>query len=78
MTEKAKKIGKRPFYTHNVNGPTVTYRQWLIGQALASCSAMPYVVNRDPRVTNEEILQGCAEYAVRCADMVLEKLAEEE
>jgi hypothetical protein len=69
MTEKAKFIGEKPVNSSSATSHDfyvgITYRQWLIGQALASCP--------DAR-TNK----GAAQCAIEVADCILEKLAEEE
>jgi hypothetical protein len=50
--------------------PVLTYRQWLIGQALSGVAANPYWDDSD--------YYGCARVAISYADAVLEKLDSEQ
>ena len=74
MTPEAKALGDRSAFSDTMNRG-MTYRQWLVGQAMAGLLAMP----KDSDITGTIKGEGdVAKVAISNADHVLELLAKKE
>lgn len=68
MTERAKQIGDTPLVDSSCDAsnitPGITYRQWLIGQALAGCNGCSAIAK--------------SEIAIKTVEYILAQLASED